>query len=160
MIPVVGIIIGIISAVASRRKHTEQTQNASTESVSTGSDEEHGPWLNNGFVVGLVAGLAGGLGFSSAYIAIVVLSATLPTSGAPDNGSCIAPLAGVLLGGFLGYVANKTMVGRGLDSLTSTHRGTFRLVLAIIGAIVGFFVGFSCLGAALSIPILLGTMGS
>jgi len=63
VVPIVGFIIGLISITIGRRKYAGRIQADSTGSVAAGSLGERKPWLNNGFLAGLISGFAVGVGF-------------------------------------------------------------------------------------------------
>jgi len=139
---IIGIIIGIISIAVSRRKYTGQIQAARTGSVGPNSLAERKPWLNNGFVAGLVTGFAIGIGFTGPFVSNILWKSLSPSSSGINSG--IVLIVGVGLAFLLGHMAKKAIVRRGLDSVGYTGKGIGRVMLAIIGAIVGFFVGAAC----------------
>ncbi len=144
LIPVIGIIIGVIALVVSQRKHKQPDQDAREESDQSTSLAERKPWLNNGFMSGLIAGFAAGFGLMAAYIIIPILWGLFGLEGSANSVAGIAFLVGLVLAAILAYFANKAVIEYGLNGFFYTGKGIGRLILAVVGAIVGLFIGITC----------------
>jgi uncharacterized membrane-anchored protein YhcB (DUF1043 family) len=144
LIPVIGIIIGIIALVVSQRKHQQPDQDAREESDQSTGLSERKPWLNNGFISGLVTGFAAGFGLMAAYLIIPILWGLFGLEGSANSVAGIAFLVGLILAAILAYFANKAVSEYGLNGLFYTGKGIGRLLLAAVGVVVGLFIGIAC----------------
>jgi hypothetical protein len=140
LIPLAGFIIGMISIANGRRKYTGRIQVDSTGSVAAGSLGERKPWLNNGFLAGLISGFAVGVGFSGPFVVISLKMLLFPGS---SHYTSFALLVGIVLAVILGKMAKKAMIKRGLTSAGSdfTKSGIGRALLVIDGILVGLYFG-------------------
>jgi hypothetical protein len=141
LVPIVGLIIGIVSIAISQRKHAERIQVDSTESiVGANSLAERKPWLNNGFLAGLVTGFAGGVGFWGPFVLNNLWNLLSPRT---SSLGCIALFAGVVLAYIFSNMAKKAIVKRGFNSVGSGYSNNRigRAMLVIDGLIGGIYLG-------------------
>jgi len=94
--------------------------------------------VNNGFVVGLIIGVADGIGFNAAYLVVLMLRTLFPVLDSQNLGSinCIAFYVALGLGFLTARVTNKAWIKRGIHGLGYRGVGIGRGFLGIIGVVI------------------------